>query len=305
MDAASGGPSDSSSLCFTHSAFAHCSLPRRPTADQKFEAANGRWALRLQAGALPDAGGGPITQPLPFGAKARLLLTVLCTRSLRDPEFELAPSMGSLLKSLGIDRGGRDRERMTAQVLSLFATTITISFDGGIRFRGRPFASAAPLGEGRCSAWPILVRANPAFLASLTDRSAVPLNLDALARLRHSALAIDSYCWLAVRLRRLPANRRVRVSWNQLARQFGGYRSVAEFRREFVLRLPHILAVYPEMRVEVGTGLDEGYLVLWRSPPPIPEAASGGFHGPSDQTRGLHSPTGPAGQQQDTTGESL
>jgi hypothetical protein len=94
----------------------------------------------------------------------------------------------------------------------------------------------------------------------------VPLDYRALAALKHSALALDIYTWLAHRLCRINEANGVMLSWHNLREQFGQeYSDPKDFKREFRDVLRQVLVVYPSARIEeVGGGIH-----LRESPPPI------------------------------------
>ena len=67
---------------------------------------------------------------------------------------------------------------------------------------------------------PGVIELTPKFFASLTE-FAVPLDARALAALKHSALVLDVYTWLAHRLLRVKRVTGERVTWKNLRDQFG------------------------------------------------------------------------------------
>ena len=74
---------------------------------------------------------------------------------------------------------------------------------------------------------------------------------------RHSAVALDIYCWLARRLHRIPAGRPQLVPWVGLQEQFGqGYARIRRFREFIAGLLPQIRAAYPDARFDTdGRGM--------------------------------------------------
>src|SRR5215210_66561 len=63
---------------FLHAVLCQISLPRRETYLRSFERSSGRVHLRIDAGTLFD-GSQWVDQPLPYGARPRLVLVHLCT----------------------------------------------------------------------------------------------------------------------------------------------------------------------------------------------------------------------------------
>ena len=112
-----------------------------------------------------------------------------------------------------------------------------------------------------------MIELTPKFFASLTE-FAVPLDARALSALKHSALALDVYTWLAHRLLRVKGLTGERVTWKNLRDQFGQeYSDPKNFKRKMVSTLRSVLAVYPDARIEQVVG----GLILLPSQPPVPK----------------------------------
>lgn len=95
---------------------------------------------------------------------------------------------------------------------------------------------------------------------------AVPLDYRAFAAIKHSALALDVYTWLAHRLCRICKAEGVKVSCQNLRDQFGQeYTSPKNFKHEFRDTLRQVWIVYPAAQVAETIG----GIHLWPSPPPI------------------------------------
>jgi hypothetical protein len=104
---------------------------------------------------------------------------------------------------------------------------------------------------------------------------AAPLDYRALAALKHSALALDVYTWLAHRLYRVTNARGTMLSWQNLREQFGqDYANPKDFKKEFRSVLRQVWLVYPTARIEEVIG----GILLKPSPPPISRT---GIQGPS------------------------
>ena len=97
----------------------------------------------------------------------------------------------------------------------------------------------------------------------------MPLDHRALSALKHSALALDIYSWLAHRLRRVNKQGGVKVRWENLRDQFGQeYHHSKDFKKEFRSVLRQVWLVYPTARIEEVIG----GILLKPSPPPIPKS---------------------------------
>lgn len=119
--------------------------------------------------------------------------------------------------------------------------------------------------DGQQTLWPGFLELSQDFYETLT-RHAVPLDYRALAALKHSALALDIYTWLAHRLCRIDNLNGIMVSWDNLRDQFGQeYAGAKDFKREFRQVLRQVWTVYPDANVEEVIG----GLHLWPSHPPV------------------------------------
>lgn len=104
------------------------------------------------------------------------------------------------------------------------------------------------------------------FYDTLT-RHAVPLDYRALAALKHSALALDIYTWLAHRLPRVNIPLGTKVSWLNLKDQFGqDYGRSKDFKKSFRHALRQVCTVYADARLRDAPG----GLILLPSRSPIP-----------------------------------
>ena len=116
--------------------------------------------------------------------------------------------------------------------------------------------------------WPGALELTPDFYDTLRTH-AVPLDHRALAALKHSALALDVYTWLAHRLRRVDSPRGVKLSWMNLHDQFGQeYANPKDFKKKFRTVLQQVQQVYPDARVSPTPG----GILLHESRPPVPQA---------------------------------
>jgi hypothetical protein len=113
--------------------------------------------------------------------------------------------------------------------------------------------------------WPGSLELSPDFYETLTLH-AVPLDYRAISALKHSALALDIYTWLAHRLCRIEKAGGIKISWENLRDQCGQeYHTAKDFKREFKDVLTQVCTVYPDARIEG----EIGGLILRPSPPPI------------------------------------
>lgn len=264
------------SALYQHSVLCQTGLPYRDpgSAVRKWERLNGQVKLRVEAGVAYN-GEDFVQVGLPFGPKPRLALFHLHAEALRtqSPQIELEDSLTAFVKrTLGLDSQGRNIKVVKEQLTRLAAA----DFRFGMVLEGRPVTLKSTVIEGfdlwtardprQRVLWPTTVQFSQRYFQSLMQH-AVPLREEAVARLSHSAMALDVYAWLAQRLRRVPPQG-ASVSWEALHAQFGlDYTRVRDFRRVFMKVLHQVRAVYPESRFVAA---DAG-MRLNNSPPPVPE----------------------------------
>ena len=266
---------------YQHSVLCQVGLPRRETQALTFERTNGNASLLIEAGKLWN-GKAWVQQPIPYGTRPRLALVHVSSEAVRSksPVVEVGRSVREFLMRLEVDTGGREYATFKKQMRALSACRMSLGF-------GTETVDAKPI--ERFSAWhessgdrdplaPGVIELTPKFFASLSEY-AVPLDARALGALRHSALALDIYTWLAHRLHRVQRVTGDRVTWKNLREQFGQeYADPKNFKRKMLATLMAVRAVYPGARLDQVKG---GFILL-PSKPPIPKVIS--------QVRGLNAP---------------
>lgn len=255
-------------------------LPRSPTPGRTFERTSGNVSLQVEAGKAWD-GRSWQQMPLPYGVRPRLALVHISTEAIRTRSrtVDVGGSVNAFLTELGLDNGGKAYRQMRQQMTALAVCTLRLGrvetrTVGGaernfaVTLDAKPFRQFEAWIDSRGdqpTLWPTEIELSQEFYDSLTE-TAVPLEHGAIAKLTHSALALDLYTWLAHRLYRVRRSGS-RISWAALQEQFGSeYADRKDFKREMRRRLRDVLTVYPAARVEEI----EGGLMLRASPPPIP-----------------------------------
>lgn len=260
---------------FLHALLCQVGLPRSRTDARTFVRRSGHASVMVEAGKLFD-GQNFIDLPLPYGAIPRLVMVHVSSEAVRTRNRTVAvrASMRQFMNALGIQLSGGERGGYTAfkrQMEALAACRITLGMnrDGlAITKDAKPFSGYDAWfrtdGNQR-SLWPGVLELSHEFYDTLCEH-AVPLDPRALASLKHSALALDIYCWLAHRLCRVAKASGCRLSWQNIREQFGQeYRDGKNFKREFRNALHQATAVYPQARfAEVPGGF-----VLFPSQPPL------------------------------------
>lgn len=255
---------------YLHSVLCQVGLPRRQVAGATFERTNGSASLLIEAGKL-WTGKEWAQQPLPYGTRPRLALVHLSSEAVRTKSaiVEVGHSAREFLLRLGIGTGGEEYANFGRQMRALAACRMSLgvgleTLDAKPIKRFTAWASSSP---HQRALWPGVIELTPEFYESLAD-SAVPLDARALNALKHSALALDVYSWLAHRLHRIRGRAGTKLSWSNLRAQFGQeYRDPKDFKREMTKALRAVMAVYPDARIEQVAG----GLVLMPSRPPVPK----------------------------------
>ena len=263
---------------FLHTVMCQVGMPRRATEARVFERQNGPFSILLEAGKLWN-GTEWVPKPLPYGTTPRLVMVHLSSEAIRtqNRRVELGDSMRQFLQALGVQTNGGERGGYTMlrkQMEALAACRLTI----GMNSEGRVVTvDAKPIkrfeawlqqdGQQR-TLWPGVLELSPDFYDTLAQH-AVPLDYRAISALKHSALALDVYTWLAHRLCRIRKPEGVMLSWENLRDQFGQeYANSKDFKREFRSVLRQVLLVYPDARIDDVAG----GIILRESQPPIRKA---------------------------------
>jgi len=260
---------------YLHTVMCQVGMPRRATLERTFERHSGHISIQLEAGRLWN-GTEWVQQPLPYGTTPRLVMVHLSSEAIRtqNRKVEIGDSMRQFILMLGMGDGGGPRGGYTAvrkQVEALAACRLSI----GMTLQGKIVnVDAKPIKRfdawlhhdgSQQTLWPGVMELSNDFYETLTHH-AVPLDYRALSALKHSALALDIYTWLAHRLCRVNKSDGVMLSWQNLKDQFGQeYATSKDFKREFKDLLRQVLVVYPSARIaDVDGGIQ-----LYESPPPI------------------------------------
>jgi hypothetical protein len=265
---------------YLHSLLAQLALPYRPPPPgaRDYRRDTGRGTLILSAGYLEDPATREVAlQPLPSGAKPRLLLVHVCTEAVRrrSPLVPIAGSMSALMRTLGLQVTGGRHGTIAAfkdQMNRLHASNMRIIWRTPDRTRtllnAQPFDALDvwfPPNPDQRQLWPTSILLTERFYESLREH-ALPLETQAIRMLQHSPRALDAYAWLVLRLPRVRAGAGDLVSWPALLRQFGGESAtVKAFRPKMLRALRQALDVYPRARI----GEEPAGLRLHHSPPPV------------------------------------
>ena len=249
-------------------ALVQATLPHKATTEKIFTRRNGALEMTIMS-----------PHGLPFGSVPRLLLSWLTTEAVRtrSPVLVLGSSLSAFMSELNLGRtGGKkgDITRFKTQTLRLFSSTISCSYSDEAMATGSGFNIAKEYHlwwnikqPNQLPLWKSSVVLSTDFFNEIIEKP-VPIDMDALLKLKRSPMALDIYFWLTYRLSYL--HKDLLLPWPLLQMQFGAdYAQDAEgqynFKRKFLLRLKDVLAVYDKARV---FDADKG-LLLRPSPPHV------------------------------------
>lgn len=268
---------DDDEIVYQHSVLCQTSMPYRNPGEavRVWQRKNGRIRMELLGGRVLDPNIDEVVDVgLPFGPKPRLVLYHLNAEAIRtqSPIIEMEDSLTAFVKrTLKLDVDGRTIRSVKDQLNRLAAADFRFyaSYEGhAVTIKGSVIEGLdlwVSKDERQRVLWPSSVQFSSRYFESLLSH-AVPLSEDAIARLSHSAMALDVYTWLAQRLHRVEPAMPAFVPWTSLKEQFGqGYASVREFRRVFLRTLKQVKSVYRE----AGFAVNEKGMRLFNSPPPV------------------------------------
>lgn len=259
---------------FSHSVLAQLGLPYRSLGldVRTFQRISGKTSLQMEAGFIPGRHGTFVPVQLPAGPKARLVLLHLCSEAVKNqsPVVEVDESFTAFAKSLGLSINGQNLKTLREQVLRMSVVSMRLAKNYGEFvdvYQGSVFDRLRvniPDDPDQQALWTNTVEFSHAFYESLRH-NAVPLRLEAIGALKHSARALDVYAWMSHRLFRV--NKPVYLRWGVLQAQFGTKTQDRKgFKRAFRTAMKQVLMVYPRAKVHVA----HGGIVMKNSPPPVP-----------------------------------
>lgn len=250
-------------LRFMPTPLAICGLPYRrlPGDVDEFIREQGRMRVVVTPGKLTDPNGKRITQPIPWGPKARLIMAHLSTEALRNrsPIIETAASLTSFMRDLGFDRRGGERGNIQPfkdQLQALAACRMEIAAWNGkssATVDVKPFSKMQLWfsdNPGQQSLWPTTIQFSDDFYSQL-ERHALPVDVRALRAFSNSARKLDLLFWITYRITRLET--RLVLDWKPLKEQFGeGFTRDRDFRSQLADDLKSVLELFPKLPVKLS-----------------------------------------------------
>ena len=254
-----------------------CSLPRtNPGNRHQYKRQNGPYTLYMFAG----------RDKLPYGNLPRLLLAWVSAEAVRTQsrEIVLGKSLSGFMRKLGMsdDSGSPrgDRTRLRNQMKRLFGCSVSMIYEdkhGEARVSSMVADRAAFWWNERKPDEPVLFNSKIRLGEDLFNEiinHPVPLDMNTLKALKRSTLGLDLYLWLNYRTFALCAP--LRLSWQQVYRQFGAHpdnasdkRTVQNFRSKVLRELKKIKLAWPELTYSTAPGV----LIVYPSRPAIAPAS--------------------------------
>ncbi len=256
---------------YQHGLFCQLSLPRSKTEALTYERRYYGASVEISAGKLWD-GRQHVQQPLPYGAFPRLILAHIHTEAVqrRNRLIDLEGSAARFMERVGVRSYGTDfytfKQQMKAVAAAQFSMGYTDTDGQPTTLRTMPvkrFTGWTTTEAGQGVLWPAQLELSQDYYDDLLCHS-VPLDARALINLKHSALAIDAYSFLAKRLHIL--TKPTRIAYKHFHEQFGQeYKNIKDFSKDWKRAIAMAKFVYPMANI-VPT---KGGLILEPSPPPV------------------------------------
>ncbi|MDO1451310.1 replication protein RepA [Rhodocytophaga aerolata] len=273
-------PSEHNELLFQHAILCQVYLPYRDPGNEVkiWERRQGKACFAIHTTPVfnPQTHKYDINMGLPFGPKARLVLTHINTLALqqRTPLIEVAETFSSFVTSLGLPRNGKQIASIKNQLARLAASMISVAFSPQPRYAFQAdskiikgFDLTFPKEDNQRVVWNNTIALSEDYFQSLMNH-AVPLDKRHLSVLANNAMALDIYVWLAQRLHRVEQGKPEFVHWQGLKDQFGdGYDRIDNFKAIFRHTLSLVLTQYNSAKIEEDK--NKGF-ILKCSPPPVP-----------------------------------
>ncbi len=272
---------DPGALAFASPFWASVSLPHvSPRNNPPFwESTTGTTTVSIVPGRKMGIDGKMTSAGYPFGIIPRQTLIYLATKAVQtqSPVIDMGNSFHEFVQRLSLKDGKATRDGIRKQLAALHAANISyISYNAdndGVKITDRKLNLTQSLDlwanwskSDEPGLWGSSLELSEEFFSGLVSEEygALPIYLDDLKALGGSSLRIDVYLWLVYRLFRVKGP--TRITYAQLHQQFGGsYARDADFKRNFIPALKHVLTIYADARVSVHKDM----IILFKSPPHV------------------------------------
>lgn len=210
---------------------------------------------------------------LPYGAKARLILSHINSEAIRNqsPIINVEDSMTAFIKKMGLPVAGPTIREVKNQLMRLTTSIFSLGYldeQKAVQIDLKilkAFDIWFPKNEKQRVLWTSKIQLTDDYFNSLMEH-AIPLDMRALASLSNNAMALDIYAWLAQRLHRVNPQKPQFITWAAIKDQFGqGYSQMYKFKQIFRKTLKIALLQYPSARIR-----EEKNKGFWLSHSPSP-----------------------------------
>jgi hypothetical protein len=313
---------DEMDVSFLHKSFCIAGLPLRAPKDPKepYTRNDSRFALTIAPNTFMLPEGMMVHVGIPYGPKSRLLAMWMSTE-VRDHERHLNNrwlEIGRVthwLRSIGVEpvSGRRDslnavKDQLVRLAFSQFTMVMKNGAVGNTMFKSDRLIESSVFGDediemyargdlGKMG-WPKGIELSERAFDRFRKYS-IPVPTSRLAKIAHSAMAIDIFAFLCYRLPLISPRETELVTWRQLISQFGSGETPSKFRETFEASIRCALDAYPEANVDLRP--KEGLLMRWSDPaelrraffvvPPVGQATkslpSPGSGGSNKRARGV------------------
>lgn len=273
-------------ISFVHAAFCQVFFPRKQLDIRSHQRKTGNATLLIDAGKVFHRGSF-VELPLPYGGKARTLMTEIQTQVAKtgSTTIEFDRSMRAFAENHGIDTNGRNLKMLANQAVYLGNATILLGYHDAATdrdvTRGGKVADDIAIwssGDDQPTLWPDSIELNVRFRDAILEHH-VPVDNQAMYAMDDNTLAQDFYVFFAYRLHALAYGKPTRVPWALLYQQFEGIQydgkgmeirpettdSFYNWKKRAIKAITRVRQHYPDAKVEVT----RDHLILWNSRPPI------------------------------------
>ena len=259
-----------------HAVVVQCVMPqaRLPPGQRRYESQHGRAMLVMDAGTMIDPNRyGEIKRcPLPYGTKLRLLLPYINGYAVRHRTREICMggSLRKFMALLGIGVDGPRGKELVSQLEALAACQITVHAwlgDQRVTRAGRVADTVTfwmKRDHRQAMVWQPSMTLSREYYESLQEHQ-VPINMQHLQQLTHSARRMDIYTFISYRTERVNGRGRVAIPCDAMHAIFG--RRILEkhhFRARLREDLKAICKIHP-----FNVSLEGDMLILRKSRLPV------------------------------------
>jgi hypothetical protein len=268
---------DRDAIGFSTRMFVQANLPHSDPGDIEFwSKQNGKAVLTIRQGFNIGPNNEILKIGFPYGSAPRLCLIYFASEAVKtkSPRIQLGGSMSEFMRRIGMPRDARNIRMLKKQMARLLAADIRFTYGDKNVTAGKNGSIADDYilwwDERRDDPeqrhlWPSQIILNQSFFEEIIDHG-FPLDLDAIAGIKKSPLALDYYGWLAYRINTITHD--AFIPWASLHEQVGSsYSTVKDFKRYSKPALRMVNMFWPSLKLSFANG----GVVIKPSPTPVPK----------------------------------